>query len=438
MAQMPAEGDAVQMLGEDDVLEFINVAFGIALSREFITKPTAAGVCQLYELFLQDMGVADIGSPDFEAASKSMTTVERHVEWIYKVNVFHAVSGILDKTGFPLQFTLNDLIDPKRKKNVRILNHLIHTWTQVQDLKTAFQENVKEYEDRKTDRQRLLARNDQLKRQIEVKGKIVSQNKAKKAALMEELEKKTKLWEDMKKYAVQVTDQYRSEKQELTAEKEKLSELELEAQRLKEELVEMESQVVRSPDKVKAEMAAKEQLLEEKMSEKRKLTKEYTEATSHLQMMQKDAQDMMPSLEILSNASNDMDVLKEKCSLLDQIDDQIKTMSLKIQQQKTLMKQNNNTISSLREQNKKLTLRQQMRMTPNLNLLADVSEQIKKKEDSLPDVSKQFVLKEKNLQQQIEDTKTERTRFEQKMELAKEVFDRIHVALHEVTNSIKQ
>lgn len=421
-----------QLLGEEDVLLYINDLFSMGLSRESLAQPSATVICELYDLFLTGMGIT-VGTPDLEAA-QGIEDIEKFDEWIYKTNMLHAIQYILANLNFQGEFTMLDLIQPKRKKNIRILNYLIHAACSVDELRKSFWENAKGFEEKKKDKDKLLLKIDTLKKTLEKKGAIAGHCRSKRPALDKQLLTIGNEYETKKAIGAELTNQYRAEKKELTAKKEELSELEVKLGELREEIAVMEAQVVKSPEKVKAEVTAKETMLELKMSEKRKLTKEYSEMLEHSENVQKASQDMIPIMDTLRETISDMDAFKVKCSAIDDIKDTIKTKELKAHQQKVVIKQSNSNIDALKDQLKKSVSKQTIRMKPIQSLLQGVNEQIKKREDSESGPSKDLVIKERSLHQEIEEIKEERANIER---VIKSVHERMAVAQQKLKQTIQ-
>jgi chromosome segregation ATPase len=280
-------------------------------------------------------------------------------------------------------------------------------------LKDAFQQNAKKFEDKAKEKDKLVVKIDTLKKTLEKKGAFAGTCRSKKAALDEQLGSITTEYELKRMLSNQLMLRYQAEKKELKTKQEEMSDLDVKLKKLQEEIIEMESQVIKSPEKIREEVIKQEGLLTVKSGEKRQLNSEYSAIVAQTENIDLAAQDMIPLMDHIKETITDMDAFKVKCSAVDDIKENITAKELKVQQQKVIIKQNSCNVMDMKDQIKKAVSKHGIRMKPMNTLLHEINEQIKKREDASSGPSKELVMKEKSLHQEIENIKDERAKLEQ-------------------------
>lgn len=402
-------------LSEEDILNFVSQAFDIRLSRDVLTNPSQKIVSELYTLFLTDFGLGAFASPDL-TATEGIENLERYDEFMYNWNLVRGMQYVLRKTGFPTDFTLLDLIRPRRKKNVLVLNHLIVAWSRLAEVKERWEEEQPSLQNMAKKREEQLAKIESLK--ILQEKKMVQVMEARRER--PEYEKKlTALNEDLvrkREAANQLGARYRSEKKELSDKKEELAELEVEIRQLREEIATLEAQIVRSPEKIMAETEEIEAQLESKMQDKRRLNHEYTEALSQAETVEKALSALNPSMDSLRDTFADLEGLKDKAAAVDCAKGKRHQKEMKLQEQKVILEENKKIADKIKEETKGVEKKHQMKMKPILSLNEEIKVQIEKKqsgENQASDEVNCLLEEERRIMKEMDETKIQRKTVEE-------------------------
>lgn len=395
-------------LTEDEIVQFVSMVFDLSLVKEQLSN--ACIVTQLYELFLTTMGVSDVGKVDLNACC-GIQHHERYVDFMRLSNVHLCVGELLRQTNFPADFTLQDMVQPKRKKVLRILSHLIKLWTETDALHLEWKEKEADLEARKkkriAQRQQLQA----LQKTFEQTALRASKCRESKAELEKQLQAASEHFERQTHSGKMLEAQYRAEKKELVEKKEQLSELEVELGKLREAISQLEAQIVRSPAKVTAETEAMEQQVAAKMSERRRLQHEYVEAMNLSDTVVQAQKDLKPAMDTLHDTFADLEILREKCQLADEIKEKVVSLNQKDRELHVVAEQSRENVSGLQNQVKKNRIQYRNQLNPLLKMNDDVKQDIARKREASDGSSagqKELLQQEMSLLKQQEDLKSER------------------------------
>lgn len=405
---MASGGLRPDCLTEDEIVQFVSMVFDLDIVKEQLTNPFI--VTRLYNLFLATLGVSDTEKPDLNA-TQGIEHHGRYSDFVLLSNVHLCVGELLRQTNFPAEFTLLDMVQPKKKKVLRILSHLIKLWTDADALHEEWKAKEADLEVRKKERQAQHQRLQALQKTLEQKALMASKCRESKADLEKRLEAAHQDFNYQKGQGETLSAQYYAEKKALAEKKEQLSELDVELKKLQEEIGDLESQIVRSPDKITAETNAMEQHVAAKMSERRRLQQEYVEAVNQSDTVLQAQRDLKPAMDTLHHTFSDLEILREKCNVADEMKEKIVSLNQKDRELHVVAEQSRENVTGLQNQVKKNRIQYQHQLNPLLKMNDGVKQDIARKREASDGSSaeqKKLLQQEMSLLKQQEDLKSER------------------------------
>ena len=368
-------------LSEEDIIRVISDFFNLTLRKEDLANPSQEITTQLYILFLEDLGVSGFQQPDL-TATQDIENIERYVDFMALSNVRLCIHELLQKTGFPGGFTFLDLIRPKKKRVLRILSHLVCLNARTEEVRVQWGKMEEKLQAKQKKRDQLNEKLEKLRKEIEQKAPLASKCRSSKPELEKKLEAVSRNFNHFKESGKLLQEEYRLEKKRLVTQKEKLSELQLELGQLREEITELESLIVRSPDKVSAETQAMEQQLATKISERSKLQLEYMEATNQVDCVSQAQKDLKPAMECLRETFTDLEEIREKCVAAEDLKTSIQSMSQKGRELKVVEEQCHENVRGIQNQLQKNRTQLKKQLQPLIQMNQDVKMDIQSKQEA--------------------------------------------------------
>lgn len=280
-------------------------------------KPTADVLIPIFDLFLADFGVDNFRQPDL-TATQSIKNLERYDDAIMKCNLWKCIAIIVQACGVP-DFTISDVLNPKRRKTQTVLSTLINAWYTFSEMRekwVTIEDKNKSHDEQK---EAIRMKIKHLKRLCEEKASYLSQNRNKNQHLEQELNKLVDAYEGKQKVGLELAEENRALKQQCAQMKALISDTTVSAGEKKEEISSLEQKIVRSPDKIAAETQAKEKELENIRLDKRRHEKEYMEFVKNIDAARETIKEMQPAMESLVTTFDDVEKLRGICDSADEL-----------------------------------------------------------------------------------------------------------------------
>lgn len=413
---MAAAGVPIDCLTEDEILQFFNEVFTIGLSKQQLINPSPEIVAQMYEMMLVELGVSRVTEPDL-TATQDIDHIERHGEVIRLANIRLCVDEVLRQTGYSAEFTLLDLVQPKKKKVLHVLSRMIHLWSRVDELQTQWGQRAAALEAKQKEKEKVHSKLQSLHKTLQSKALVSAQCRSGKLQLDDRLKLASENYDKQKNCGFSQNETYQSEKLEFMTQKEQLSELEVTLRKLCEQLAELEALIVQSPDKVKAETAAMKQRVTNQMSERRRVNQEYVElAVNQNDAVMQAQKDLKPVMDTLRELFSDLEVLREKCAGTEELKEQILTVTQKVKELQVVEQQLRENVAAVQNQIKKNRIQLENQLKPLVRMNEDVKHAIHTKQETCDSSSashKQLLQEEMSLTQKLDDVRRESQLLEQ-------------------------
>lgn len=403
------------LMDDGEIAAFIKEIFGVNLPRDSLSKPNFETITGIYEMFLLELGVDNWQQPDLPALS-NIDCVERFDDFIPKCNLVNCLRHLLTSMGCPEIVTLSDLVNPSAKKTRRILNRLITLWLRLSDLKQEWEPiAVAKIESEKV-KEEILKRNQSLKETCAKKSMFVAQNKSQFNEMTKKLNSISEEHDELKKQGTQLAESYRVKKQEMTERKAALFELDAKLGEGKEEINSLEMKIVKSPEKVMAEVNAKEKELEEKREESRKYQKDYMDSLKKMDLIEEAIRDMRPAIDTMEETFSDLNIFREKTIERESTRCKIEMKKQEISSLRVVVEQSEMNSKHLKDQQRKMRIQHENKKRPLNEMNEEIKQQIHLKQDSSStggNKDQQKLLeKELLLTNQLHDLRSNREKFD--------------------------
>ena len=403
------------LMDDGEIAAFIKEIFGVNLPRDSLSKPNYETITGIYEMFLLELGVDNWQQPDLPALS-NIDCVERFDDFIPKCNLVNCLRHLLTSMGCPEIVTLGDLVNPSAKKTRRILNRLITLWLRLSDLKQEWEPiAVAKIESEKV-KEEILKRNQSLKETYAKKSMFVAQNKAQFNEMTKKLNSISEEHDELKKQGTQLAESYRVKKQEMTERKAALCELDAKLGEGREEINSLEMKIVKSPEKVMAEVNAKEKELEEKREESRKYQKDYMDSLKKMDLIEEAIRDMRPAIDTMQETFSDLNVFREKTIERESTRCKIEMKKQEISSLRVVVEQSEMNSKHLKDQQRKMRIQHENKKRPLNEMNEEIKQQIQLKQDSSSTGAnkdqQKLLEKELLLTNQLQDLRSNREKFD--------------------------
>lgn len=402
------------LMDDGEIAAFIKEIFGVNLPRDSLSKPNYETMTGIYEMFLLELGVDNWQQPDLPALS-NIDSVERFDDFIPKCNLVNCLRHLLTSMGCPEIVTLADLVNPSAKKTRRILNRLITLWLRLSDLKQEWEPiAVARIESEKV-KEEILKRNQSLKETYAKKSLFVAQNKLQFNEMTKKLNSISEEHDDLKKQGTQLAENYRVKKQEMTERKKVLFDLDAKLGEGKEEINSLEMKIVKSPEKVMAEVNGREKELEERREESRKYQKEYMESLKKMDLIEEAIRDMRPAIETMEETFRDLNKFREKTIERESRRCKIEMKKQEIGSLRVVVEQSEMNSKHLKDQERRMRIQHENKKRPLNEMNEEIKQQIRLKEDSSTGTNKEqqkLLQKELLLTNQLQDLRSNRNKFD--------------------------
>lgn len=145
--------------------------------------------------------------------------------------------------------------------------------------------------------------------------------------------------------------------------------MEIELSKSKEEIQELEQKIVKSPERIQADTAEKEQELEAKRVEKKKLEKQYMELIRAADHLKEFSKTLMPSLDTFAQAFANIETMRTHCEKLYETKLSITKREEQIKTFKVQLKEQEKSINALKQQilNNEKQFQQQIQTMKQIN-----------------------------------------------------------------------
>lgn len=403
------------LMDDGEIASFIKEIFNINLPRDSFSKPNYETISGLYQMFLLELGVDNWQQPELTAL-QNIDNIERFDEFIPLCNLANCMKHFLHSMGCPETVTLGDLVNPQPKKTRRILNRLISLWMRLSDLKQEWEpiavakiESEKEKED-------ILRKNQSLKKEFAKKAMYVTDSKAEFQARHKELNAISEEHGRLKEQGTQLAETYRVKKQEMAERKVTLCDLDVKIGEGSEEINSLQMKIVKSPEKVMAEVISKEKELEEKREESRKYQKDYMDSLKKMDLIQEATRDMEPAISTMQETFADLNIFREKTIEREATKSKIETKKQEISSLRVVADQSEMNSKQLKDQQRKMRIQHENKRRPLNEMNEEVKEQIQLKQDSSATGSnkdqQKLLEKELQLTNQMQELKNNREMFD--------------------------
>lgn len=402
------------LMDDGEIAAFIKEIFGVNLPRDSLSKPNNETMTGIYEMFLLELGVDNWQQPDLPALS-NIDCVERFDDFIPKCNLVNCLRHLLTSMGCPEVVTLADLVNPSAKKTRRILNRLITLWLRLSDLKQEWEPiAVAKIESEKV-KEEILKRNQSLKETCAKKSMFVAQNKVQFNEMTKRLNSISEEHDELKKKGTQLADSYRVKKQEMSEKKRSLCELDAKLSEEKEEMNSLEMKIVKSPEKVLAEVNEKEKELEEKREESRKYQKDYMDSLKKMDLIEEAIRDMRPAIDTMEETFSDLNMFREKTIERERTRCRIEMKKQEITSLRVVVEQSEMNLRQLKDQQRKMRIQHENKRRPLNEMNQEIKQQIQLKQDSSTAGNKdqqKLLQQELLLSNQLQDLRNNREKFD--------------------------
>lgn len=131
--ELPSSGSQTpfRLMNDDDIRQFLLIAFDFKLDRDAFTRPTREMVFNIYKKFVTALPCKDVDQPNLQAAQQ-MDDLGLYLDFVPYMNLTCEIRKIL--RGWDNQmFQTSDILEPKRKRTQHFLTVLITVWGYIYD-----------------------------------------------------------------------------------------------------------------------------------------------------------------------------------------------------------------------------------------------------------------------------------------------------------------
>ncbi|CAG2113204.1 unnamed protein product, partial [Medioppia subpectinata] len=372
---------ATNKMPEEVIISFVKNVFAVTIAREQLLAPTKEFVVGLYARFLDEFGMENVTQPDL-TASGGIANIEYYETNIIVVNIYKSVSTLVANAGVP-DMTFADVVAPKRVRTNRILSALCSLISKLAEIEGRFQQMETKFVDLPARRQAVEQRIRELKRSVEEKSMYLSANKSKTQASAQHIKELAEKYEEKRCAGDLLQEESRALKTTILAQREKISEIDIEMSKMHEEIHELEKQVVKSPERIQADTEEKETELESIRAEKKKLEKQYMESIRSVDHLKEASKSLTPSLDKFAEAFKDIESIRSECEKLSETKALVNSREERVKSLNVQIKEQEKTIRTLRQQmaNNDKSFQQQIQTIRQINggLKSELEMKIKKR-----------------------------------------------------------
>lgn len=197
---------------------------------------------------------------------------------------------------------------------------------------------------------------------------------------------------------------------------ERLCELDVELSHTREALNDLEQRMVRSPDRIQTEIKEKENELEAKRNEKRKLEKQYMELMRTVEHLREASKSLKPPLETFTEAFKEIEKIRNQCEILDELKAEKQNKEKKLKELQIQLREHEQSLATVRQQmvNTERQYQQRFKTTKQLNdgLKTDLEAKMSNQTSS----DKQALEERIKLEKRLDSLKLEHDQFKNKSE----------------------
>lgn len=406
------------LMGDQEIAQFIKEIFDVNLTRDCFSKPNYEIISGLYEMFLVELGVDNWQQPELTALS-NIENVERFDEFIPKCNLVNCLRHLLLSMGSNEDVTLADLVNPNPKKTRRIFTRLIQLWLRLSDLKQLWEPIAAEKNESEKTKDEMMRKLKSLKEESHKNAIFIAESKPVFHSRSKELNEISEKHDRLKLEGTELADSYQTKKQVMAEKKEKICDLDVELGEGKEEIKSLEMKIVKSPEKVMAEVNAKENELEEKRQESRKHQKEHMDCLKKMDVIQEAIRDMEPAIGTMRDTFSDLNGFREKTIERESVRSKIEAKKQEISTVRGVADQSEMNEKQLKDQKRKMGIQHENKIRPLKEMNEEIKQQIQLKQNPTSHgVNKDMQIllkKELELTNKIADLVPDRLKFDETM-----------------------
>ncbi|XP_067142141.1 kinetochore protein Nuf2-B-like [Centruroides vittatus] len=358
----------IPILPEEKLIEFLNRFLYLNISKEDLNNPEV--VVLVYETFLKDFGfnIDALNQLNWNASNTFEGNIENYEETIPLLNLLVVMKVVATRCGIN-DFTIRDIMEPKRKRTRRILSYFANYWqfsAKNLEMWIKAKEKFSEAAERKKE---LMNDIDRIKQQINEKRKQLNMNSAQDSEIEEECKTYVENLKKIMKTKDEVTEKYHKLKQKYAERKSYLSSINVEIASCIEKKKELESKIVSSEQRQELEdLADKLQLYYQKNEEIFSKIDEYKKSRdTHVKMQDK----LNKALEFLNNLNKEINKDRMVTAKLEDITNANKTEIQKSENLRRQLDQKNSELTHLEEWNQREELKHKKQIEELKSLIAE-------------------------------------------------------------------
>jgi chromosome segregation ATPase len=181
--------------------------------------------------------------------------------------------------------------------------------------------------------------------------------------------------------------------------------------KLKEELIEFEQKLIRSPERIQAETKEKEIELENKRNEKRKQEKQYMELMRTIDHLRDASKGLKPSLDTFTEAFREIEKIRSQCDALNEMKVSAKNKEKQFNEFKIKLREHETSLKTLKQQLTSNEKQYQQRLKTAKQLNNGLKQDLDAKIENQSESDKISLEQRIKLEKKLEDLKVEHQNF---------------------------
>ncbi|XP_023226606.1 kinetochore protein Nuf2-B-like [Centruroides sculpturatus] len=399
----------IPILPEEKLIEFLNRFLYLNISKEDLNNPEV--VVLVFETFLKDFGynIDALNQLNWNASNTFEGNIENYEETIPLLNLLVVMKVVATRCSIN-DFTVRDIMEPKRKRTRRILSYFANYWQfSVKNLEMWVKAKEK-YSEAAKRKKELMNDIDRIKQQINEKRIQLTMNSAQDSEIEEECKTYVENLKKIMKTKDEVTEKYQKLKQKFAERKSYVSNINVEIASCIEKKKELESKIVSSEQRQELEdLADKLQLYYQKNEEIFSKIDEYKKSrNTHVKVQDK----LNKALEFLNNLNKEINKDRMVTAKLEDITNSNKTEIQKSENLQRQLDQKNSELTHLEEWNQREELKHKKQIEELKSL---IGEQEKCMENNQGEVLQKLLSEKHRITNRIQKHKDERKELDQEV-----------------------
>jgi chromosome segregation ATPase len=324
MAECPLR---YNLFSEEDILEIFKSSFDIRLDKQRLIKPDRKMMVEVLSKFAESFKM-DVQPIDIEAC-RGICSIGDLDTFYPLANLAREINALLVHTNFN-DFSLADIVAPKRKRNQKIFSQLMALFISFYDMDIRWNEYHEQFQHLPEQKSIAMKKLSVMRGQIEEMSSELNKLQTHYKPLKEEHEKLSVKVQELKALGSRLGDDKSECKTRIAAEQEAVSEKEMQKSEIRNQIEMEKLKIVTCPEKIGESVRVKEGELNAIRDKYKQVRRETLELRNSLSEMERNEDELRRTQTLMAEGGELCGQIEGTILEMQSIDEQFKHYDLRI------------------------------------------------------------------------------------------------------------